>query len=149
MEVNHGQHEPSRPDHHRSECCRAHVELNTTPLIDIMLVLLIMFIITIPPQSHAVKLDLPTGVAEVRPDPLRNKVVVTEAGQLLFNGAAVSAGQLTTLFERMAQMPLQPELQLQPAAAAPYGAVDEVLVRAKKAELTRLGFVGNEAYRNF
>jgi biopolymer transport protein ExbD len=49
----------------------------------------------------------------------------------------------------MAQMPAQPELQMQPAPTAPYGAVDDVLVRAKKAELTRLGFVGNEAYRRF
>jgi biopolymer transport protein ExbD len=125
------------------------MELNTTPLIDIMLVLLIMFIITIPPQSHAVKLDLPVGESDVEPDPLRNKVVVTKDGGLLFNGAAVTAPELTTLFERMAQLPSQPELQLQPAPAAPYGAVDEVLVRAKRAELTRLGFVGNEAYQRF
>jgi biopolymer transport protein ExbD len=125
------------------------MELNTTPLIDIMLVLLIMFIITIPPQSHAVKLDLPIGEGDVQPNPLRNKVVVTGTGRLLFNGAAVTAPELTTLFERMAQLPSQPELQLQPAPAAPYGAVDEVLVRAKRAELTRLGFVGNEAYQRF
>lgn len=125
------------------------MELNTTPLIDIMLVLLIMFIITIPPQSHAVKVDLPVGEGDVTPDPLRNKVVVTERGELLFNGAAVTAPQLTGLFERMALEPSQPELQLQPAAMAPYGAVDDVLVRAKKADLTRLGFVGNEAYQRF
>jgi biopolymer transport protein ExbD len=124
------------------------MELNTTPLIDIMLVLLIMFIITIPPQSHAVKLDLP-GEVEVEPNPIRNKVVVTDTGDLLFNGAAVTPLELTTVFERMAQLPRQPELQLQPAAAAPYGAVDDVLVRAKKADLTRLGFVGNEAYERF
>ncbi len=85
----------------------------------------------------------------MQPDPLRNKVVVTGTGGLLFNGAAVTAPELTTLFERMAQLPSQPELQLQPAPAAPYGAVDEVLVRAKRAELTRLGFVGNEAYQRF
>ena len=124
------------------------LELNTTPLIDVMLVLIIMLIITIPPQSHAVKLDLPNGTT-LSPDLLRNKVVVTESGRLLFNGTAVTAPQLTSLFERMAQLPVQPELQLQPAAMAPYGAVDEVLVRAKKADLTRLGFVGNEAYRQF
>ncbi|UUR08000.1 ExbD/TolR family protein [Sphingomonas glaciei] len=123
------------------------MELNTTPLIDIMLVLLIMFIITIPPQSHAVKLDLPNDRVDVAPDPLRNKVVVTERGGLLFNGAPVTAPELSGLFERMAQLPRMPELQLQPAAMAPYGAVDEVLVRAKKADLTRLGFVGNEAYQ--
>ena len=125
------------------------MELNTTPLIDIMLVLLIMFIITIPPQSHAVKLDLPTGPVRIAPDTLRNKVVVSEQGALSFNGAPVSPAELSGLFERMAQMPSEPELQLQPAAMAPYRAVDDVLVRAKKAELSRLGFVGNEAYRRF
>ena len=125
------------------------MELNTTPLIDIMLLLLIMFIITIPPQSHAVKLDLPTGRPFPEIDPLRNKVVVSEKGALLLNGTPVSASQLTTQFERMAQLPSQPELQLQPAAMAPYRVVDDVLVRAKKAELTRLGFVGNEAYGQF
>ena len=124
------------------------MELNTTPLIDIMLVLLIMFIITIPPQSHAVKLDVAGGEASEF-DLLRNKVVVTESGALLLNGQAVTGPELTVLFERMAQLPNQPELQIQPAATAPYGVVDDVLVRAKKAELTRLGFVGNEAYQRF
>ena len=125
------------------------MELNTTPLIDIMLVLLIMFIITIPPQNHAVKLDLPGTEPRIPLDMLRNKVVVTERGGLLFNGSPVTAPELTGLFDRMAQLPTRPELQLQPAALAPYGAVDEVLVRAKKAELSRMGFVGNEAYRQF
>jgi len=124
------------------------LELNTTPLIDIMLVLLIMFIITIPPQSHAVKLDVAAGESG-HVDPLRNKVVVTERGALLFNGEAMSRPELTARFEQMAQLADQPELQIQPAATAPYGVVDDVLVRAKKAELTRLGFVGNEAYQRF
>lgn len=124
------------------------MELNTTPLIDIMLVLLIMFIITIPPQSHAVKLDVATG-GHRDVDLLRNKVVVTEGGALLFNGEAVTRPELSALFEQMAQQSVQPELQIQPAATAPYGVVDDVLVRAKKAQLTRLGFVGNEAYQRF
>lgn len=124
------------------------MELNTTPLIDIMLVLLIMFIITIPPQSHAVKLDLPNGTHRA-PDMLKNKVVVTDDGALFFNGEQVSAAQLSALFDRMAQADSEPELQLQPSAEAPYGVVDDVLVRAKQAQLTRLGFVGNEAYQQF
>lgn len=121
------------------------MELNTTPLIDIMLVLLIMFIITIPPQSHAVKLDLPNGTHRA-PDMLKNKVVITEDGALFFNGEQVSAPQLSALFDSMAQAEIKPELQLQPSADAPFGVVDDVLVRAKRAQLTRLGFVGNEAY---
>jgi biopolymer transport protein ExbD len=122
-------------------------EMNTTPLIDVMLVLLIMFIITIPPQTHSVSLDLPHGPrapVPVRPDV--NKLVVTASGTLLFNGAQVSKPTLKGLLAEVGQMPEQPELQLQPDASAPYGLVDEVLVMTRKADLTRLGFVGNEAF---
>lgn len=124
-------------------------ELNTTPLIDVMLVLLIMFIITIPPRSHAVKLDLPAGERPITLNPIKNKVVVSAAGSLLFNGRPVTQAELRGLFAAAAQMPVEPELQLQPDALAPYAVVDEVLVTAKRARLTRLGFVGNEAYRSF
>jgi biopolymer transport protein ExbD len=124
-------------------------ELNTTPLIDVMLVLLIMLIITIPAQTHSVKLDLPNGSPPVDLRQGRNKLVVTEAGALLFNGAAVTRPELQSLLLAAGQLPQEPELQLQPEAAAPYGVVDEVLVMTKKAGLKRLGFVGNEAYARF
>jgi biopolymer transport protein ExbD len=126
------------------------MEMNTTPLIDVMLVLLVMLIITIPLQTHAVKLDLPTGTPPtLQPDPLKNKVVVTSAGGLLFNGQSVSRLQLQGLLDLTAQQAVEPELQLQPASDAPYGPVDEVLAMTRRAHLTRLGFVGNEAYASF
>lgn len=125
-------------------------EMNTTPLIDVLLVLLVMLIITIPPQSHAVKLDLPNGPPPpVRLDPIKNKLVVTRGGGLLFNGASVSRGQLQALLDAAGQAPVEPELQLQPDSGAPYGPVDEVLAMTRLAHLTRLGFVGNEAYARF
>lgn len=124
------------------------MEMNTTPLIDVMLVLLVMLIITIPVQNHAVKLDLP-GVARTVPNPLVNKVVITDEGGLLFNGSVVSPAELDRLLATAGQLAPEPELQLQPAPNAPYAAVDEVLVMAKRAQLTRLGFVGNEAYARF
>ena len=68
------------------------MDINTTPLIDVMLVLLIMFIITIPIQTHAVKLDLPVNQPNQPPppiDPVKNKVVITAQGQILWNGAPV------------------------------------------------------------
>ena len=68
------------------------LEINMTPLIDVLLVLIIMFIITIPPQTHAVKLDLPTNQQNNTPppvDPIKNKVVVTQAGAILWNGTPV------------------------------------------------------------
>ena len=67
------------------------MELNMTPLIDVMLVLLIMFIITIPLQTHAVKLDLPQQQQNQTPppiDPVKNKIVITQAGAVLWNGAS-------------------------------------------------------------
>lgn len=125
-------------------------DLNTTPLIDVMLVLIIMLIITIPSQTHSVSLDLPTGKPPLSP-PLRdkNKVVVTEGGALLFNGRPVDRSELRVLLDATAQLPQEPELQLQPAALAPYGAVDEVLVAIRQARLSRVGFVGNEQYARF
>lgn len=126
------------------------VEMNTTPLIDVLLVLLVMLIITIPLQTHAVKLDLPNGAPPpVTLDPIKNKLVVTEAGGLLFNGVSVSRPQLQALLDAAGQARDEPELQLQPVAGAPYGPVDEVLVMTRRAHLTRLGFVGNEAYGQF
>ncbi len=73
------------------------MDINMTPLIDVLLVLIIMLIITIPPQSHAVKLDLPQDQSDVPPppiDPVKNKVVVTQAGAVLWNGAPVNLTQL-------------------------------------------------------
>lgn len=125
-------------------------EINVTPLIDVMLVLLVMLILTIPVQSHLVKLDLPGGPPPpARVDPVKNKLVVTEEGRLLWNGASVSKPVLRVLLEASAASPAAPELHVQPASEAPYAAVDEVLVMAKRAGVPRLGFVGNEAYARF
>src|SRR5438477_6235804 len=83
------------------------LDVNVTPLIDVMLVLLIMFIITIPIQTHAVKLDLPVNQNNVNPppiDPVKNKVVITAQGQVLWNGAPVSMDQLRQYLETTQQM---------------------------------------------
>lgn len=126
------------------------IQMNTTPLIDVMLVLLIMMIITIPLQSHAVKMDLPSGLPpHVEVNPLKNKLVVTSKGGLLWNGASVTRPELRSLLEATAANPREPELHLQPAAEAPYAAVDEVLAMTKRADVRHVGFVGNEAYRSF
>ena len=125
------------------------MEINTTPLIDVMLVLIIMLIITIPPQTHAVKLDLPQNNPNDTPppvDPIKNKIVVTEAGQVLWNGGAVNLDQLKLFLDATQQIDPVPELHLQPEADARYELVDEVLAVTKKANVTKMGFVGNEAY---
>ena len=126
------------------------LEMNTTPLIDVMLVLLVMLIITIPLQSHAVKMDLPSGPplpVELRSD--RNKLVITSAGGLRWNGEAIGKADLRIALQASADLYPEPELHLQPDAAAPYAVVDEVLAMTKRAQVTRVGFVGNEAYSQF
>ncbi len=125
------------------------MEINTTPLIDVMLVLIIMLIITIPPQTHAVKLDLPqNNPNDVPPpiDPIKNKIVITQGGQILWNGGAVDQVQLRQFLDATQQIDPVPELHLQPEAEARYELVDEVLAVTKKAKVEKMGFVGNEAY---
>ncbi len=124
--------------------------INTTPLIDVMLVLLIMFIITIPIQTHSVPVDLPSGPpppVEMKQD--RNKLVVTESGTLLWNGQEVSRRELKPLLFRIAAMQPQPELHFEPHAEARYQVVEEVLTDIKRANIAAMGFVGNERYASF
>ena len=134
------------------------MDMNTTPLIDVMLVLLIMFIITIPPVTHAVKIDLPVASPpdpnEVIVDPVRNKLIVLESGELLWStpstaAQAVSLDQAASLLAQMATMSPEPELQFQPEANAPYETVDMVLAEVRRAEVSKFGFVGNESYPAF
>jgi biopolymer transport protein ExbD len=126
--------------------------MNVVPLIDVLLVLLIMFIITIPVQSHAVKLDLPQDQTNLPPppiDPVKNKVVVTASNQILWNGSPVSSQQLRLYLDATQQMDPIPELHLQPEPNARYELVDEVLAVTKRAHVEKMGFVGNEAYATF
>jgi biopolymer transport protein ExbD len=124
------------------------MDINTTPLIDVMLVLLIMFIITIPAQTHAVKLDLPQATNAPPPpvEPTKNKIVVTADGQIQWNGQAVDLQRLRQYLDITANINPTPELHLQPDRLARYEIVDEVLAVTKRANITAMGFVGNEYY---
>lgn len=127
------------------------LDINVTPLIDVMLVLLIMLIITIPPQTHAVKLDLPVNQPNNPPppiQPLKNTVGVTAQDQITWNGNPITQDQLRQYLETTQQMNPIPELHLQPDATARYEVVDEVLAITKRAHVQKMGFVGNEYYAN-
>jgi len=132
------------------EAAEPMMDINTTPLIDIMLVLLIMFIITIPVQTHAVKLDLPQQQNNTPPpvDPVKNKIVVMPNDAVLWNGVPVNMVTLRQYLDITTTMNPVPELHLQPHPDARYEVVDEVLAVTKRANITAMGFVGNEAYAN-
>jgi biopolymer transport protein ExbD len=121
------------------------IEMNTTPLIDVMLVLLIMFIITIPPQSDAVKVDVATGPAPII-ESLSNELALTAAGQALWNGQPVDDGTLRSTLGRSVVMNPAPELHFRPDPATSYGRVDQVLAMTAQANVTKLGFIGNQQY---
>ena len=127
------------------------VEMNTTPLIDVMLVLLIMFIITIPIQTHAVKIDLPQSAppSDNVVDPAKNKVAIDAGGVISWNGAPIDLLTLRQYLQQSLRLPVEPELQFQPNAQTRYVVVDEVLAEIKRAGVTKLGFVGNEQYSSF
>jgi len=127
------------------------MDINTTPLIDVMLVLLIMFIITIPLQTHAVKVDLPGEPPVTRNDinPVRNTLIITAAGSILWNDKTISDDRLRANLDASQKLDPLPELHLKPEAQARYERVDEVLAMTKRANVTKMGFVGNEAYKRF
>jgi biopolymer transport protein ExbD len=125
-------------------------DMNTTPLIDVMLVLLIMFIITIPVQTHAVKLDLPAPAPPTNApiDPTFNQVDIDFLSNVYWNKTEVDMPTLKSYMKQAADMPSQPELRLRPEGLAKYSVVDEVMASAQQAGITKMGFVGNEAYAN-
>jgi biopolymer transport protein ExbD len=126
--------------------------MNTTPLIDVMLVLLIMFIITIPIQTHKVGIDLPQSVdgpTSPMPDPIKNEVTIDARDIIRWNGAPVDRLTLRQYLARSLALSVEPELQFQPDANARYLTVDEVLADIRRSGVTRMGFVGNEQYSRF
>ena len=128
------------------------MDINTTPLIDVMLVLLIMFIITIPIQTHAVKLDLPQDQPNQTPppiDPVKNKVTIDPAGTIFWNGTPINQVVLRQYLDLTQQMNPIPELHLEPDPQARYVVVDQVLAVTKRAHVEKMGFIGNERYAAF
>jgi biopolymer transport protein ExbD len=126
------------------------VEMNTTPLIDVMLVLLVMLIITIPIQTHAVKLDLPQQQANPPPPTTPPVVVDLEIdfdGTPIWNGTPVaSRAQLDKYFQDISNQVPQPEVHLRPNRLAKYDAVARALADAQRLGVAKIGFVGTDQY---
>ena len=125
------------------------VEMNTTPLIDVMLVLLILFIITLPITTHAVKLDMPRPnpnqqQEEIKTEPIR--LDIDWDGAIIWNGSLVSIDQLEGYFQSASAQNPQPELHVRPDRRADYDTVAKVLALAQRNGMQRIGFVGNEQF---
>ena len=124
------------------------IDINTTPLIDVMLVLLVMLIITLPIQLHSVNLNMPVGNPPpplVKPEVL--KIDIDNQGRIWWNGEVLP--DRASLEEKLAgasQQPVQPELHLRPDKAAKYEVVAAVLASAQRLGLTRIGIVGSEQF---
>jgi biopolymer transport protein ExbD len=124
------------------------VDINTTPLIDVMLVLLIMLIITIPIQTHAVKLNMPVGIP---PPPLVPPEVVTIEvdfdGTVIWNGRVVADRQeLEARLRAAAETPVQPEVHLRPNKLVKYESVAMVMASAQRLGMKKIGLIGNEQF---
>ena len=127
-------------------------EINTTPLIDVMLVLLVMLIFTIPVATHSLDIDLPSTskvVDHPPPESDKNRVVLTSNGTILWNGEAVDMSQLQASLGDAATRRPEPELQFEPEAQASYNQSAHVLRAIKASGATKFGFVGNERYASF
>ena len=124
------------------------VDINTTPLIDVMLVLLIMLIITIPIQTHAVKLNMPVKSIITPPaPPVVVEIIVDFDGTIGFGGEVIkNRPDLELHLYRLSQMPEQPEVHLIPNKLAPYKYVAEVMAEAQRLGVTKIGIVGNEQF---
>lgn len=117
-------------------------DINMTPLVDVMLVLVVIFIITAPLMTSAIKLDLPKTEAAMPVDaPKFVTIIVDKSGQIFLNDQASSLSQLAASLTTTAQMSKDTEVQLRADEAVPYGKVVEVMGVAQKAGLNRIGFI--------
>ena len=124
------------------------MDINTTPLIDVMLVLLIMLIITIPIQLHAVNMDMPVGNPPpplVKPEVV--KIDIDPSSIVYWNGIAVTQpGELESKMQAAARQASQPEVHLRPNKLAKYDVVAKVMASAQRIGLTKMGIIGSEQF---
>ena len=123
-------------------------DINTTPLIDVMLVLLIMFIITIPVQMHSVNMNLPVASNSQPVKPLEAvKIELDDAGNVYWNGQKLDGRPvMESRMAQLAALPDQPEVHLKPSKTTEYAYVAAVLASAQRIGITKIGIVGNERF---
>jgi biopolymer transport protein ExbD len=125
------------------------IDINTTPLIDVMLVLIIMLIITIPIQTHAVKMNMPIAPSAAPPKPPEIvRIDIDFDGTIGWNGTVVDKNELINRLAQVAQQPDQPEVHLRPNKLVTYKVVAMVMANAQRLGVTKIGLIGNEQFLN-
>ena len=125
------------------------IDINTTPLIDVMLVLIIMLIITIPIQTHAVKMNMPIAPSAAPPKPPEIvRIDIDFDGTIGWNGTLVTKDELLTRLSVVAMQADQPEVHLRPNKLVTYKVVAMVMANAQRLGVTKIGLVGNEQFLN-
>jgi biopolymer transport protein ExbD len=125
------------------------IDINTTPLIDVMLVLIIMLIITIPIQTHAVKMNMPIAPSAQPPKPPEIvRIDIDFDGTIGWNGTVVQKDELINRLAQVAQQPDQPEVHLRPNKLVTYKVVAMVMANAQRLGVTKIGLIGNEQFLN-
>lgn len=117
-------------------------EINTTPLVDVMLVLLVIFIITAPLLTHAVKIELPQASSQLSPEkPDVITLAIDDAGKIYWNDSLLAADALKTKLQQISEKTPQPELQIRADKATRYQILAEVMAEAQNAGISKLGFI--------
>ena len=124
------------------------IDMNTTPLIDVMLVLLVMLIITIPIQLHAVNMNVPVAAAASTLKPEKIELTIAASGDIEWQGTPVQLSELETIMRSGAQLADQPVLQIRSDRHAKYSVLVSVLAASRRAGLNKIVIVGNEQYAN-
>tara|TARA_R100001244_G_scaffold86820_10_gene66530 strand:- start:67686 stop:68135 length:450 start_codon:yes stop_codon:yes gene_type:complete len=131
----------------RVETSQEHIvaEMNITPLIDVLLVLLVMLMLSIPAVTHKVAVELPSGTAGSG-TPLVNRLFLNAAGTAIWNDIPMDSDRLRVRLERMARNPAKPQLHFETDAQARYERFDQLVAMIKRAGVEEVGFVGNQEF---
>lgn len=121
--------------------------INTTPIIDVMLVLLIMFIITLPLMTHSVKIDLPSGPIDIQQEPRVHRLDIDATGRLAWDGTPIALAELPSRLAVFRAESRDNVLHYRADPQTRYEDFNRVLVDVKRAGVNRLGFIGNERFR--
>jgi len=123
-------------------------DLNITPLIDVLLVLLVMLMLSIPIATHKVEVDIAAGESTGEP-PIINNLLLNASGQTVWNGAVLDTKTLKAELRNMATDPAKPQLHLQTEGGARYEQFDHLIATVKRAGVQEIGFVGNQAFEQW